>query len=169
MSLQAARGRHISPQDGYRPIRHPPCPALRARLRRSSAATRGSSTPIRWRSVTPGSGSTVLTRQRSANSARIAPARPIAAAWKPQPGSRAKSAAPRSVGSGGELDRYQRLIATWWKGTEDLNGWLVLNGWAVAFRRYSTAYVAAEDTARAAKRGLWAGDFEMPWDWRKAH
>jgi endonuclease YncB( thermonuclease family) len=67
------------------------------------------------------------------------------------------------------LDRYQRLIATWWKGTEDLNGWLVLNGWAVAFRRYSTAYVAAEDTARAAKGGLWAGDFEMPWDWRKAH
>jgi endonuclease YncB( thermonuclease family) len=70
---------------------------------------------------------------------------------------------------GDERDRYQRLIATCWKGVEDLNQWMVLNGWAAAYKKYSTVYVSAEDAARLAKRGLWAGDFEMPWDWRKAH
>lgn len=28
-------------------------------------------------------------------------------------------------------------------------------------------YAAREDTARAAKRGLWGGSFQAPADWRK--
>jgi endonuclease YncB( thermonuclease family) len=36
----------------------------------------------------------------------------------------------------------------------------------VAFTRYSTAYVAQESAARAARRGLWEGRFDAPWDWR---
>lgn len=28
-------------------------------------------------------------------------------------------------------------------------------------------YVAAEDAAKAAKRGIWAGAFDVPADWRK--
>lgn len=63
-------------------------------------------------------------------------------------------------------DRFNRTLATCFKGTEDINGWMVANGWAVAFRRYSLAYVAAEDRARVAKLGLWDGTFQMPWDWR---
>lgn len=65
-------------------------------------------------------------------------------------------------------DRFNRTLATCFKGTEDINGWMVANGWAVAFRRYSLAYVAAEDRARVAKSGLWSGTFQMPWDWRAA-
>jgi hypothetical protein len=38
--------------------------------------------------------------------------------------------------------------------------------WALAFRRYSTAYVADEDWARDHKNGLWSGAFVAPWDWR---
>ncbi len=34
-------------------------------------------------------------------------------------------------------------------------------------REYSSDYVAAEDAAKAAKRGIWAGDFDVPADWRK--
>lgn len=34
-------------------------------------------------------------------------------------------------------------------------------------REYSSNYVAAEDGARAAKRGIWAGAFDIPADWRK--
>lgn len=34
-------------------------------------------------------------------------------------------------------------------------------------RQYSSDYVAAEDAARAAKQGIWAGDFDVPADWRK--
>lgn len=35
-------------------------------------------------------------------------------------------------------------------------------------RRYSRDYVRAEDQARAARRGVWSGQFEMPWEWRAA-
>ena len=43
---------------------------------------------------------------------------------------------------------------------------MVDKGLAVAYRRYSTEYIGAEDDARNAKRGLWAGTFQMPWDFR---
>lgn len=68
---------------------------------------------------------------------------------------------------GRERDRYGRLVAVCFKGAEDLNRWMVEQGWAVAYRRYSVDYVAAEEAARAARRGLWSSTFEMPWEWRK--
>ena len=40
-------------------------------------------------------------------------------------------------------------------------------GVALAYRRYSKKYVPEEDEAKAAKRGLWAGEFVAPWDWRR--
>jgi endonuclease YncB( thermonuclease family) len=70
---------------------------------------------------------------------------------------------------GDELDRYGRTLAVCYLGAEDLNAWLVAEGWAVAYRHYSTAYVPQEDAARAARRGIWAGMFAMPWDWRHTH
>jgi hypothetical protein len=39
-------------------------------------------------------------------------------------------------------------------------------GLALAYRRYSNDYVAEENAARDAKRGLWSGEFTPPWDWR---
>jgi endonuclease YncB( thermonuclease family) len=65
-----------------------------------------------------------------------------------------------------DIDRYRRVVAVCFKGAEDLNRWMVANGWAVAFRRYSVDYVADEDTARRKQINMWSGDFEMPWDWR---
>jgi len=44
---------------------------------------------------------------------------------------------------------------------------MVLNGHAVAYRKYSKKYVAQENLAKRDKLGLWAGAFEMPWIWRK--
>lgn len=67
---------------------------------------------------------------------------------------------------GDSVDRYGRLLATCYAGGENLNGWLVREGWAVAYRRFSTAYVAHENIARTERRGLWAGEFMMPWRWR---
>ena len=64
-------------------------------------------------------------------------------------------------------DRYQRIIAKCRVESTDLGAWMVEHGWAVAFRRYSLEYVGAEDRARTAKLGLWAGTFEMPEDWRR--
>jgi endonuclease YncB( thermonuclease family) len=66
-------------------------------------------------------------------------------------------------------DRYGRTLAVCLLGSEDINGWLVMNGWAMAYRHYSTAYVGEEDAAKAAKRGIWTSVFIAPWDWRKAH
>ena len=65
-----------------------------------------------------------------------------------------------------DRDRYGRIIATCLKGSEDISKWIVANGWAVAFRRFSLDYAEDEERARRARRGLWEGTFEMPWDWR---
>ncbi|TXN20390.1 thermonuclease family protein [Methylobacterium sp. WL9] len=39
------------------------------------------------------------------------------------------------------IDQYGRTVAVCRLGALDLNGWLVEEGFALAYRRYSTAYV----------------------------
>ena len=51
----------------------------------------------------------------------------------------------------------------------NLNSWLVSNGHAVAFRKYSKKYVSEEILAKQEKKGMWQGKFEMPWDYRKSN
>ena len=68
---------------------------------------------------------------------------------------------------GDTYDRYKRLIAVCYIGTVNLNAELVRQGWALAYRRYSKDYVSAEKEAQEAKRGMWAGEFEPPWEWRR--
>jgi endonuclease YncB( thermonuclease family) len=68
-----------------------------------------------------------------------------------------------------DTDAYDRMVAVCFKGDEDLNAWMVAQGWAVAYRRYSHAYVAHEDRAKAAGAGIWSSRFVMPWDWRRGH
>lgn len=65
-----------------------------------------------------------------------------------------------------DRDRYGRIVAVCFKGISDLNRWMVANGWAVAYRRYSEDYAADEDIARRSRTNIWSGDFDMPWDWR---
>lgn len=64
------------------------------------------------------------------------------------------------------VDQYGRVLGRCTVGTLDVNGAMVAGGYAVAFRRYSTEYVAAEDNAKANRRGLWAGTFTMPSEYR---
>ena len=68
-----------------------------------------------------------------------------------------------------DVHRYGRDIATCWLGEVNLNEKMVAAGRAVAYRKYSKRYVAAENAASAARLGLWATVFEMPWDYRRAH
>lgn len=67
-----------------------------------------------------------------------------------------------------DRDRYKRSVSVCKlpDGT-DLGAFMVSNGHAVAYARYSKLYVEDEKKAREAKRGLWGGVFEMPWDWRR--
>ncbi|MBE0599884.1 MAG: thermonuclease family protein [Burkholderiaceae bacterium] len=67
-----------------------------------------------------------------------------------------------------DIDRYGRVVAVCYQGNLDIGAEMVRAGWAVAYRRYSRAYVRDEDAARLAGRGLWAGVFHMPWDWRRS-
>ena len=64
-------------------------------------------------------------------------------------------------------DRYKRIIARCTVAGEDLGEWMVSQGMALAYRRYSLDYVDEEADARAARRGIWTGEFVPPWEWRR--
>ena len=64
-------------------------------------------------------------------------------------------------------DRYKRYLAKCFKGKINLNQWMVRNGHAVAYRRYSKEYIPDEDFAKENKLGLWQGKFLNPEKWRK--
>ena len=64
------------------------------------------------------------------------------------------------------IDEYERRIASCSLAGEDLSTWLVSEGLALAFRRFSERLVPAEEEAKAAGRGLWQTMFEAPWEYR---
>ena len=64
-------------------------------------------------------------------------------------------------------DRYKRYLATCYKDKINLNKWMVRNGLAVAYKRYSKDYLGDEIYAKENKLGLWKGSFIRPEKWRK--
>lgn len=62
-------------------------------------------------------------------------------------------------------DRYHRLLGVCHQGAINLNEVMVATGFAVAYGDYA----GAEQTARNAGLGLWAGTFDRPQDWRTRH
>lgn len=65
-------------------------------------------------------------------------------------------------------DEFDRVLARCKAGGTDLNQRMVVSGYAIAFRRYSSDYVAAEESAKLARRGVWAGTFQAPSEYRQA-
>ncbi len=67
-------------------------------------------------------------------------------------------------------DRYKRTVADCFRADhEPVNGWLVRQGWAVDWFRYSKgAYTSEQAEARSARRGIWQGDFQKPCEARAA-
>jgi endonuclease YncB( thermonuclease family) len=67
-------------------------------------------------------------------------------------------------------DKYGREIGTVYVGDKNLNSWLVKNGWAWHYTKYSTDAKLAEleKSARIARAGLWADSKApiAPWDFR---
>jgi len=49
----------------------------------------------------------------------------------------------------------------------DLAEGMVYTGWAMPDPLTGTALVPYKDQAMKSKNGLWAGQFQMPWDWRE--
>ena len=66
-----------------------------------------------------------------------------------------------------DTDRYQRLVMRCYHRGVDIGAGMVRAGWALAYRRYAKDYIRDEAEAKAAQRGLWAGTFQTPEDWRK--
>lgn len=66
-----------------------------------------------------------------------------------------------------DVDRYNRWVSDCFVGSTHLNQQMVLQGQAVAYRRYSNRHVDSEQQARDAKRGLWQGRFVSPERWRR--
>lgn len=66
-----------------------------------------------------------------------------------------------------QQDTNGNMVGTCSYGPYDLGAALVNAGWAVAYTKYTSAYSPYEQQAQLARRGLWQGQFYMPWDWRK--
>jgi len=65
-----------------------------------------------------------------------------------------------------DTDRYGRKVSRCEQDGVDIGGALVAEGLALAYRRYSQDYVAAETAARARGVGGWDGSFDRPEQWR---
>lgn len=66
---------------------------------------------------------------------------------------------------GHETDRYGRLLVSCRIAGQDVGADLVRNGHAVD----RGLYPREEAFARGDNRGIWAGEFEMPEEWRRRH
>lgn len=63
-----------------------------------------------------------------------------------------------------ERDRYKRFVGICFRADgASVADWLVRNGWALDWPRYSDGeFAEAQEEARGAKRGVWRGAFEQP-------
>jgi endonuclease YncB( thermonuclease family) len=90
-------------------------------------------------------------------------------------GSQAADALSALIGRNGQVscqeedrDRYGRIVAVCQANGREINAELIRQGWALEYKQYSDGrYSEVEADARKAKRGLWAGRFVEPWDWRR--
>ena len=68
-----------------------------------------------------------------------------------------------------DTDRYGRAVSECRAGAVNLNDAMVRSGWAIAYTRHGLDHLAAQEEARAARRGIWQGRFETPEAWRASH
>lgn len=66
-----------------------------------------------------------------------------------------------------DIDKYKRYIAICFVDKLNINKTMVNNGWAIAYRYYSKDYIDEEFIAKKNKLGIWKGQFEEPYLYRK--
>tara|TARA_A100001011_G_C13875421_1_gene660802 strand:+ start:66 stop:521 length:456 start_codon:yes stop_codon:yes gene_type:complete len=64
-------------------------------------------------------------------------------------------------------DIYKRILAECFINEKSLSKFLVRNGYAFAYRKYSKKFIQDEEVARKNKLGLWSMKFDYPWEFRK--
>jgi len=68
-----------------------------------------------------------------------------------------------------DTDDYGRTVSECTVRGVDIGKAMVASGWALAFRKYSDAYIADELSAKTAAVGIWGSEFENPADYRHRH
>ena len=66
-----------------------------------------------------------------------------------------------------DKDQYGRILGECYIEKESLSSYLVKEGFAFAYTRYSKKFVEDEQFAIKNKSGMWSMDFIFPWDFRK--
>jgi|TARA_B100001250_G_scaffold358132_1_gene334253 endonuclease YncB( thermonuclease family) len=64
-------------------------------------------------------------------------------------------------------DQYKRTLAECFVNDLSLSKFLVREGYAFAYRKYSKKFIEDENFAKNNNMGMWSMKFEYPWDWRK--
>jgi endonuclease YncB( thermonuclease family) len=69
-----------------------------------------------------------------------------------------------------DTDKYGRTVAVCSARGVDIGGAMVERGFALDYTFFSHGRYAKEMAhAMQAKRGMWMGTFQKPWDWRRDH
>ena len=63
-------------------------------------------------------------------------------------------------------DFYGRVLSECFVNGESLSSYLVREGFAFAYRKYSNKYIEDEEYAKFNKLGMWSMEFQYPWDYR---
>ena len=63
-------------------------------------------------------------------------------------------------------DVYGRVLGECFVNGQSLSSYLVREGFAFAYRKYSNKYIKDEEYAKSNKLGMWSMEFEYPWDFR---
>ena len=63
-------------------------------------------------------------------------------------------------------DVYGRVLGECFVNGQSLSSYLVREGFAFAYRKYSNKYIKDEEYAKSNKHGMWSMEFEYPWDFR---
>ena len=66
-----------------------------------------------------------------------------------------------------DQDRYGRVVGRCFSNGNNLGKTMVVQGLALAYRKYSIEYVPMERVSKSVQRGMWAGKFTPPWEWRR--
>ena len=64
-------------------------------------------------------------------------------------------------------DQYKRTLAECFVNDISLSRFLVREGYAFAYRKYSKKFIKDENFAKKNNKGMWSMKFDYPWDWRK--
>ena len=61
-----------------------------------------------------------------------------------------------------DTDPYGRIVAECFLGQENINAWVVRQGYALAYRRFSKKFIADGEQTKAGSRGIWNATFLNP-------